>query len=215
MVGFFDIIQAYFTKLTGRFIMFGGRDMALLMNWRDQGATAAAICRGIRDAVMHMREERPPRSLYNCREYIEPHVLRTRSRTTERTERIRQARVAAQMGSQHVLQRAISIVERAGERCADERTRAIWRRAWYYLRDLDEDLDLDEQYRVLLELEESIAQDFFEAMPEERRGALQRNLESEAQAMGLRKSDEAYTHHINARRRFLLARDHGLVSLLD
>lgn len=77
MVSFYDIVQAYFTQMTGRFVMFSGRDMALLQRWRSQGATPASVCRGIREAVLHMTKE-PPRSIYNCRKFIEPHVERAR-----------------------------------------------------------------------------------------------------------------------------------------
>ncbi|MEM1350028.1 MAG: hypothetical protein AAGI01_15815, partial [Myxococcota bacterium] len=80
MMGFFDIIQAYFMHATGRFVLFSGRDVALLEAWRKQGATPASICRGIREAMLALDGADPPRSVYNCRKFIAPHIAKARER---------------------------------------------------------------------------------------------------------------------------------------
>ncbi|MEC9398310.1 MAG: hypothetical protein VX475_11850 [Myxococcota bacterium] len=225
MLGFHDIIQAYWVRLTGKFVMFSGRDMALLEDWRSQGATAASVCRGIRDAVMWMHQQDPPRDLYNCRTYIEPHVERARSRTILGAEGVsvldtarasEKPRVAA--GARRhppARERALDISERAGASCKRDELRTIYRHAWYHVRGLGADLDLDEQYRALLELEEMIAEQFFELLPEPVRKKIEIEIVQEATSLGLRMSEDGWVHHIAARRRFLLARDHGLISLLD
>lgn len=225
MLGFHDIIQAYWVRLTGKFVMFSGRDMALLEDWRSQGATAASVCRGIRDAVMWMHQQDPPRDLYNCRTYIEPHVERARSRTILGAEGVSVLDYAREIEKQRVadgerrqppaLERALDIIERAGASCKRDELRTIYRHAWYHVRGLGSDLDLDEQYRALLELEEMIAEQFFELLPEPVRKKIEIEIVQEATSLGLRMSEDGWVHHIAARRRFLLARDHGLISLLD
>lgn len=225
MLGFHDIIQAYWVRLTGKFVMFSGRDMALLEDWRSQGATAASVCRGIRDAVMWMHQQDPPRDLYNCRTYIEPHVERARARTIEGAQGISASDYARELGNQRntdgekrlpaALERALDIIERAGASCKQDELRTIYRHAWYHVRGLGTDLDLDEQYRALLELEELIAEQFFELLPERVRKKIEIEIVQEATSLGLRMSEDGWVHHIAARRRFLLARDHGLISLLD
>ena len=42
-----------------------------------------------------------------------------------------------------------------------------------------------------------------------------KHTQQKATSLGLRMSEDGWVHHIAARRRFLLARDHGLISLLD
>jgi hypothetical protein len=113
------------------------------------------------------------------------------------------------------LERALDIIERAGASCKRDELRTIYRHAWYHVRGLGADLDLDEQYRALLELEEMIAEQFFELLPEPVRKKIEIEIVQEATSLGLRMSEDGWVHHIAARRRFLLARDHGLISLLD
>jgi hypothetical protein len=80
-VGFFDTIQMYFLEATGRGIMFSGRDMELLCRWRDQGASAAMICRGIQEAVSSMAEDEPPRGVRSCQAWIEQEIEHARERS--------------------------------------------------------------------------------------------------------------------------------------
>lgn len=214
MLGFHDIIQAYFVRLTGKFVMFSGRDMALLEDWRGQGASAASVCRGIRDAVRWMHNMDPPRDLYNCRTYIEPHIERARSRHIS-VEPSPMQRYEAGMRQSEALSRALQIIERAGPHCKRMGVQAIYRHAWYHIRGLGEGMDLDEQYRALLELEEALAEQFFEILEPAKQSALEQQIQHEARTLGLKMSEDGWRHHIAARRRFLLARDHGLISLLD
>lgn len=218
---FFDIIQAYFTRLTGRFMMFSGRDMELLQGWRDQGATAASICRGIREAVLHMEQERPPRSLYNCRDFITPYVERARSRRVGERARVIDvpAEQAARQGRvrprQSAAARALETIERAGARCQREEVRELYRRAWYQVRALADELDIDRLYSALLDLEESLAEEYLETLTPRQRERLEARLVDEARALSARMSEEAWRSHLAARRRYLLTREHGLVALLE
>ena len=232
MIGFFDIIQAYFTKLTGRFVMFSGRDMALLEGWRARGATAVSICRGIRDAVMHMDQSQPPRDLYNCRDFIEPYVERARARgevsefsseasfgVASLSDRPLHARASEDGGGTRrqrgVAYRALQKIERAGQQCERGEIRALYREAWYCVRDAALRDDVEEQYGVLLELEERLADAYFETLSSVMREQLERQLVEEVSSMGLRMSEEAWACHKEARRRYLMIKQYGLVSLLD
>lgn len=78
--GYFDTIQMFFLELTGRAVMFSGRDMELLCRWRDQGATAAIVCRGIEEAVRSMAEDEPPRGVRSCQGWIERELENARER---------------------------------------------------------------------------------------------------------------------------------------
>lgn len=78
---FFDTIQVYFLEVTGRGIMFGGRDLELLSQWRDEGASAKVICRGIKEAVDSKEDGDPPRNIYACRGYIEAAIEGARERS--------------------------------------------------------------------------------------------------------------------------------------
>ena len=212
------MIQAYFTKLTGRFIMFSGRDMALLEEWRGQGATAVAICRGIRDAVLHMGEDKPPRDLYNCRVFIEPYVSRARARVAVSSA---QEVVVSSSGGvgpsqqQGPARQALRAIERAGGSAQSAAHRELYRQAWHQVRGVVLGADEEDQYRALLELEEVLADAYFEALPERERQQVQRRVEEEVAVLGGRMSEEAWRCHIAARRRYVMVRDYGLVALLE
>lgn len=231
MIGFFDIIQAYFTKLTGRFVMFSGRDMVLLETWRAKGATAVSICRGIRDAVMHMDKNQPPRDLYNCRDYIEPYVEKARSRggvsefSSEATFGVASLsdeplsdptpKPRIPRRKKTVAQLALTRIEKAGQSCPRAEVRDLYREAWYQIRDVAINKGMDEQYGVLLELEEKLAEAYFDALPQHFRDKIELQLQQEVQRMGLSMSEEGWACHRKARRRYLMIKEHNLVSLLD
>lgn len=236
MVSFYDIIQAYFTQMTGRFVMFSGRDMALLHRWRQQGATPASVCRGIREAVLHMTKE-PPRSIYNCRVFIEPHVERARQRLIDdgqdqegededdtlnhamhqpRAEQARREPVASRSG---VLRGALSVLEAAGRQCQDEAVRALYREMWYRVRSLHErelTASVEAQYEQLLRLEEELAESYYAALGLAEQRQIDELLGQEEAELGLsvRMSPDAWSRHRTARKNRVLARDYGMISLL-
>ncbi len=165
-LGYFDAVQVYFTELTGRAMFFSGRDLELLKNWRAQGASAAAICEGVREAVEAMPDDDPPRDLHACRHYIEPRVERARERSAGRpgaaetcdgrdtdasssddatnhsdtiddtSETTETTGSSREHEMPHLFERALANVERAGRQCESEERRAIYRRAWRYVQKL-------------------------------------------------------------------------------
>lgn len=231
MVSFYDIIQAYFTQMTGRFVMFSGRDMALLHRWRQQGATPASVCRGIREAVLHMTKE-PPRSIYNCRVFIEPHVERARQRLIDDgqaeaqedadeapSHALPQARREPMASRSGVLRGALSVLEAAGRQCQDEAVRALYREMWYRVRSLHErelTASVEAQYEQLLRLEEELAESYYAALGLAEQRQIDELLGQEEAELGLsvRMSPDAWSRHRTARKNRVLARDYGMISLL-
>lgn len=245
MVGFFDIIQAYFTQITGRFVMFSGRDMELLRTWRTQGASPACICRGIREAVLNMQEDQPPRSIYNCRKFIIPHVERAGLLALDHTAR-QQAKpkfVPTQKATPHtsstsrhqaraaesvvveatsrrqtnaVLRQALHALERAGAQCEDESTRAIYREMWYRIRALTaKETSVEYQYDHLLHLEEALTESYFSALSLDEQKRIDAHLDELDKSLPVRMSPEAWRRHRISRRQRVLVQEYGLIKLIE
>jgi hypothetical protein len=207
-MGFYDIVQAYFVQATGRFVMFSGRDVALLQSWKAQGATAAAVCRGIRDAVRQLDRDDPPRSVYNCRKFIKPYIERASARAVGAPTRAFARRSASPRDH------ALAELERAGRACDEERRRALYRDAWYRVHDLGDVEDIELVYAALLGLEEWLSERTFEGLPEATRAAIDARIDREAVTLDARMSERAWELHRVARRRQILGREHDLVTLL-
>jgi hypothetical protein len=236
MVGFHDIVQAYFTQVTGRLVMFSGRDIALMQQWRAQGATAACICCGIRDAVLSMEEGAdPPRSLYNCKAYVEPYVFRATERMVggagegevvvqailpepapEPDREQNQERERYALHVKRLMAHALKSVERAGHRVKEESLRRLYREVWHKLRAMQK-VDVAQQPQVLAELElldEALAERWYGALSEAERAEVDAQVMHDGHAMSRRLSPEAWQRWTGMRRRHVLAQ-RGLVSLLD
>lgn len=224
MVGFFDIIQAYFTQVTGRFIMFSGRDMELLRAWRMQGASPAVVCRGIREAVLFTQEAdgQPPRNIWACRKFILPHVERLGLKSLDPDGR--PAEPAGPAGpaapTRHqtnaVLRQALSALEGAGHSCEDGALRALYREMWYRLESsIKHDAAVDAQYEQLLRLEDELTQGYFSALSLEEQARIDKRLDEQDRNTGMRMSPEAWARHRIARRHRVLVQHYGLVKLID
>lgn len=220
MMGFFDIIQAYFTQITGRFMMFSGRDVSLLYGWRQQGVSAASVCRGIRDAVRTFDRDDPPRSVYNCRKFIEPYIKRARSRVLADAPQASEAQGSGgrvgmrERDDDNVALQALRVLERAGSACEDMERRALYRRVWYEIRSLVDLHTIDEQYAGLLHAEERLSDGAFELLTEDEQESLREKVLEEARSMNMRMSEDEWGRHAIARRRHLMVREHDVVSLL-
>lgn len=235
MVGFFDIIQAYFTQITGRFVMFSGRDMELLRTWRTQGASPACICRGIREAVLNMQEDQPPRSIYNCRKFIIPHVERAGLLALDHTARQQaKPKFVSQKTSQDMLHQAVAMeatsrrqtnavlrqalhaLERAGAQCEDESTRAIYREMWYRIRALTaRETSVEYQYDHLLHLEEALTESYFSALSLDEQKRIDAHLDELDKSLPVRMSPEAWRRHRISRRQRVLVQEYGLIKLIE
>ena len=215
IMNFFEIIQTYFIELTGRMITFGGRDVELLATWRAQGATAAMICRGLRDATAAFSSGDPPRNLHACRAFVEPHVDRARSLFT--TASPVPLRTGEPCSGAARLREARARIEEAGARCTGERLRGAYRLAWRRLHALEQQaikgtlLDVEEALAVL---EVELIRDLWEALRAEERHEIEERLRAESAALLPRMSAEARRHHLAARRRKALRERYALPSLL-
>lgn len=69
---YFESIQDYFLERTGRGLMLSSRDLELLIGWRQSGATAQTVCRGIDEAVESLANM--PRDLHAVKRYVEPRL---------------------------------------------------------------------------------------------------------------------------------------------
>ena len=243
MVGFFDIIQAYFTQITGRFVMFSGRDMELLRTWRTQGASPACICRGIREAVLNMQEDQPPRSIYNCRKFIIPHVERAGLLALDHAARqqakpkfaparkaeqqaassprkpphmVEPVEVTSRRQTNAVLRQALHALERAGAQCEDESTRAIYREMWYRIRALTaKETSVEYQYDHLLHLEEALTESYFSALSLDEQKRIDAHLDELDKSLPVRMSPEAWRRHRISRRQRVLVQEYGLIKLIE
>jgi hypothetical protein len=236
MVGFHDIILAYFTQVTGRLVMFSGRDIALMQQWRAQGASAANICCGIRDAVLSMEEGAdPPRSLYNCKAYIEPYVLRSTERLVsgdadaetvvlavmpapapdqDRERELERERYAVHV--RRLMNHAIKAVERAGHRVKEESLRRLYREVWHKLKAMQR-VDISQQPQILAELElldEALAERWYGALSDAERAEIDAQICDEGQSIARRASPEAWQRWTAMRRRHVMGQ-RGLISLID
>lgn len=218
MLSYFEVIQVYFTHMTGRVAIFSGRDMALLESWRGQGASAASVCRGVRDAVLHMEGgDRPPRDLYNCRAFIEPYVERARHRRLgmhPEEEDMPKPPPSLIHARKQLIAHAFSTLRKADPEVTDERIRAVYREVWHGIKDIEQSAMPEEYYAALLDMEAYMAERVFEVLDERTRARIDAQIVEESQGMARRMSREAWIIHRAARRRRILMRDHGLISLI-
>ena len=125
--GYFDTVQICFMELTGRSVMLSGRDLEKLVEWREQGAPARAICKGLKSAVEAMPEDDPPRDVYACRDWITPYVEQARERQVGGHEASGEQTSEQESGEQDepsgVFSRALDKIERAGRRADREGVR--------------------------------------------------------------------------------------------
>ncbi|MFB6263045.1 MAG: hypothetical protein ABEL76_05390 [Bradymonadaceae bacterium] len=231
-LGYLETVQLYFTEVTGRMALFSGRDLELLSEWRERGATAKAVCRGLREAVDRLPDDDPPRGVYACRKEIEPYVERaarrrvgepddasrgSKGRGDEETSGEESAESAAGPGgsgyADGLIERALDRVERAGRRCESEKLRDAYRRAWKQLRRIDGgDGDRLEE---LAAIEEGLVEAHYEALAEAERRAVDEQIGDGERAFLDEMSESARRTHRLAQIRQILAEEDVFVPLLE
>jgi hypothetical protein len=215
-MNFYEIIQTYFTDLTGRAVVFSGRDLSLLNRWRDQGGTPAMICQGLRDAVETFDADDPPRDLYTCRAFVEPYIERARRLFTGpgAREATPESADAGARPDHRELRRAQEAIEFAGRRVEREPLKEIYRDAWRWVRRMMETPEaLDDVYAALASLEEEIFERAYRALPVEQRRAIKEKIRSENGELLRQMSPQAREEHLAARRRKYLVEQYDLVPL--
>ncbi len=218
-LGYFETIRACFTELTRRAIFLSGRDLELLARWRDKGATAAAVCKGLREAIEAMPDDDPPRDVYACRHYIEPYVERASRRGVgghdgdQADEEPAGDGAASPSTGDGLLDRALARIERAGRACDDERLTRLYRRAWRKIRtDLDGD---DDRLERLAAIEQGLADGYYRILDRDSQSEIASRIDRDSGELLERMSPEARREHLRARRRRILMEEFDLISLLD
>lgn len=225
--GYFETVQLYFTELTRRGIFLSGRDLELLEQWRSRGASAAVVCKGLRDAAEAMPKDDPPRDVHACRKYVEPHVERASERGVgghdgpEPAEEARGPDVAAASSerasgeSGELVERALERIERVGRRTDDETLRDAYRDAWRSVRELFGTDDVGERFEGLAAIEEALVEQYYEALDSEERRRIEERIRENDETLLERMSPDARRQHVRARRRKILLREYELISLID
>jgi|GEM_PF-2552151 len=232
--GFFDTIQVYFLELTGRGLMFSGRDMELLCRWRDEGASAAIICRGIAEAARSMPDGEPPRGVRSCQMWIEREIASARKRASggradevvatgvEPVAAIEKAtaveatpEVAPKNPHEALLKSALARIETAGQACTEDAPRSAYRDAWRATRALLERGALQDPYSELAAIEDALADGYYRALDRQKQQAIADAIVAQDPGGLALMSPAARQEHLAARRRGLLMRKHGLPRLLE
>lgn len=86
---YFAAVQDYFLERTGRGLVLSSRDLELLMEWLDSGASAAIVCQAIDDAIDRL--EKLPRDIYSCRKYMESRLSQLPTRSLRAPQPVRRA----------------------------------------------------------------------------------------------------------------------------
>lgn len=223
--GYFDTIQVYFLEVTGRGIMFSGRDLELLSRWRDEGATATVICRGIKEALSNMDDDDPPRGIWACQGWIEAEIERAREISTGgHTDGSASATRAAAAepepeadGNAYkgLFEEALSNVEKAGRTCDEEPVKEVYREAWRELRTLADASSVDDPFSELAAIEDALVDGYFRALDRAEQERIEDAISEQNRADLAIMSPEARREHLAARRRRLLIREYGFVPLID
>lgn len=212
-LNFLETVQVYFLEVTGKGVVLGSRDAELLQAWRAEGATAAAVCKGIDDAVRARNEL--PRSISACRKWIEPRVETARSlKIGDHGDAESPEEPAATSGLSRSAEAwatdALEAIAMAGEATERPEFKEAYRNAYRAIRRaLD---DSDDIAQTLLEVEERLGQEFFEALSDEERAAFEQSVdEARLHSMGA----EARARWESAAIRRYLERTFDLVSVFE
>jgi hypothetical protein len=232
--GYFDTIQFYFLEVTGKGIMFSARDMELLRQWRDEGATATVICRGIKEAISNMDDDDPPRGVYACQGWIEAEIERAREMATgghagrkahsagaseqaQQEQRDQQDHQNQNTSNAYadLFEEALANIERGGKAAGAEELRQVYRQAWRELKVLVEGSGVDDPFSELAAIEDAMVDGYFRALDRQEQDRIEDAISEQNRADLAIMSPEAREEHLAARRRKVLIRDYGLTPLIE
>jgi hypothetical protein len=225
-MGFFDAVQIFFTRRTGRGVMLGGRDIEYLDRLQQQGVDARLVCRAIDEAVEQMPDDDPPRSVFACRPWIDAQLERVRAGSvgahgsnedavsTSETAGDGEVEQAGSDVEQPLLEEALTSIESAGSDARTEAIREVYRDAWRQVKQLMEGR-ANNPLEELAAIEDALVAAYFEALPEPERERLAEQLDAEQAPHLQRMTEDARRRHLRARKRKALMESYGLVSLLD
>lgn len=203
--GYFAAVQAFFTEVTGRASLFGSRDQLLLQGWHEEGRPAQLVCRGIRNAVLSLGPDDLPRSLVECRPFVDEEWSLTREHLTGSH---REQPAGSGASTAPLFDQAADALRQAGT-AAEPRFQEAYRVAWRRLHRHDAaDFDLDD----LDALDRALVDAFDAALNAQEIEALNESLAAPDTLRHM--SPRARAEHLQHRRRQLLLARHGLLDLL-
>lgn len=221
--GYFEAIQVFFTEITGRAVLFGARDQELLSRWKTEGRSAQVVCRGIREAVLSLKEGDPPRSLRECEGFVD-----------QQWEQAREQMVGGQRAAASV-QGAAVVVEKkeeergaergvyeevsealvaAGSQAEEERFKEAYREGWRELQRLRRETEGFCLFEVEA-LDQALVEAYLRTLTEGEREELERTLNEANPGLLRGMSPAARREHLLARRKRLLVSRYGLLDLLE
>lgn len=210
---FFDTVQDYFLERTGRGLVLSSRDLELLLDWRNHGASAAAVCQGIDEAVSSLNKS--PRDLHACRSYIEPKIgsgvgpVRRQPRPRTRDERSDQQHDP----EDRLWSAAMVRLDDAASKAQRSELKTTYARARGRLQEAR--AASADPYDTLFELEDWIVDATFQSLPDDERLGIDREVEARHGAHLRIMSDDARSDAVRSTRRDILDDRFGLVGLVD
>ncbi|TXD35450.1 hypothetical protein FRC98_16690 [Lujinxingia vulgaris] len=234
-LGFIEQVQYFFTELSGRTYIPSPKDLAYLLPLKEQGAPAAAVCRGIEEAFRAYGEAERPRSVRQCWPFIEAEL----ERLAESGLYVPSADDAPECGSERVaaatsppstksnpssknapkhdepelLRETLDAIEEAGRASGEERWREAYRQGWRRAKALSSERG-DFGFEELEAADRALIEAYWEALKAAERQELEEAIAAQL-AGGLRDmSPRAAREHRLARRRKALIERYGLVDLL-
>ena len=198
--GYFETDQAFFLELTGKGLVLSSRDVEALIKWRDEGATAATICKGIERAIEARAQK--PRDIWACRKWIEPLVAVARSHAAGSHDLHETQQESAQA-------RVLETIEAAGRAAQRDAFKQAYRDAWAQIRACEE-IAL---WEALLEADRALVTAFLLALSDDERKAMLDQILADPSLRSM--SVAAKESHIEARTKKVLKAHYGLVSPLD
>lgn len=216
--GYFDAIQVYFTEVTGKVALFGARDQELLTRWHREGRSARLVCRGIREAVVSMKEGDPPRSLRECERFVDDEWEMAREKSVGRAERgegskKREEAMGAAEKTSLVDVISARLIE-AGQGATDERFREAYRQGWRRLKTLRKEFSTFELAQVEV-LDEVLVAAFYDALRDEEREQLMTSIDAASRGLLAAMSPRAKTEHLRARQKKWMVKTLGLIDVVE
>ncbi|RDV38118.1 hypothetical protein DV096_09900 [Bradymonadaceae bacterium TMQ3] len=231
-LGFIEQVQYFFTALSGRTYIPSPKDLAYLLPLKEQGAPAAAVCRGIEEAFRAYGEADRPRSVRQCWPFIEAELERLAesgmhlapeagegsgsgqgAEVSSSPPPASSSQSRGESGDPELLRETLDAIEEAGRASAEERWREAYRQGWRRARELSQERG-DFGFEELEAADRALIEAYWEALKaaerEELEAAIAAQLAGELRDM----SPRARREHQLARRRKALIERYGLVDLL-
>jgi hypothetical protein len=221
--GFFEAVQVYFTEITGRMALFGARDQELLEQWKAEGRSAQVVCRGIQQAVAAKGDDAPPpRSLYQCRGFVDREWEVVQTNTVGRHEEVgaapeektHQDSAEVSPESEGLYAQAREVIEQAGKGTEQERWRNAYRQALRKLDRLREERE-DFSFAELQAVDAALVEAYLEALDNEERRLIEESVASNSAGLARGMSPQARREHLLVQQKRALVERFGLLDLME